>query len=313
MNILITNIGRKIYFVEFLINLKNKFRNLNIHLADNDDFSAAKNYGKTKNHTIPLVSAGSRKYLNAIKKIILKNRINLIIPLTNYDLKILSINKEKLQKYNCEVLVSSHKLINKLLNKELLHHFCKEKKINVPNTYFNIKEFGAKKNNLFIKKNKFGSASSGISIIKKIKRNHFYNNCIVQDFIHGQELHFDILNDFRGNYLASCVKKKIYMRSGETDKAEVLYNKKFENLSKTISKAFGHVGNLDCDAIINKRGTVFFLDFNPRFGGGYPFTHIAGLNFLKLIICILLKKKFNLPVRPKLIKASKGLVLKVCK
>ena len=134
MNILITNIGRKIYFVEFLINLKNKFRNLNIHLADNDDFSAAKNYGKTKNHTIPLVSAGSRKYLNAIKKIILKNRINLIIPLTNYDLKILSLNKEKLQKYNCEVLVSSHKLINKLLNKELLYYFCKEKKINVPKT-----------------------------------------------------------------------------------------------------------------------------------------------------------------------------------
>ena len=313
MNILITNIGRKVYFAEFLINLKNKFKNLNIHLADNDDFAAAQNCGKTKNHKIPLVSGGSRKYLNAIKKIILKNRINLIIPLTNHDLKILSLNKEKLRKYNCEVLIPSYNLVKKLLNKELSHHLCKEKKINVPNTYFNIKEFGVKKNNLFIKKYKLGSASTGMSIIKKIKKNHFYNNYFVQDFIRGQELHFDILNDFKGNYLASCVKKKIQMRDGETHKAEVLYNKKFENLAKRISKAFGHVGNLDCDAIINNSGTVFFLDFNPRFGGAYPFTHMAGLNFLKLIICILLKKKFNLPIRPKLIKASKGLVLKVCK
>ena len=65
-----------------------------------------------------------------------------------------SLNKEKLRKYNCEVLIPSYNLVKKLLNKELSHHLCKEKKINVPNTYFNIKEFGVKKNNLFIKKYK---------------------------------------------------------------------------------------------------------------------------------------------------------------
>ena len=74
------------------------------------------------------------------------------------------------------------------------------------------------------------------------------------------------------------------MRSGETDKAEVIYSRKFEDLAKRISNSFKHIGNLDCDAIINKNGTVFFLDFNPRFGGGYPFTHLSGYNFLKSII-----------------------------
>ena len=93
MNILVTNIGRKIYFVNFLKDLQKDFKNLKIHLADNDSLSAAVNFDKTINHQIPMVSEGSRKYLNSIKKIILKNRINLIIPLTNYDLKILSANK----------------------------------------------------------------------------------------------------------------------------------------------------------------------------------------------------------------------------
>jgi len=103
------------------------------------------------------------------------------------------------------------------------------------------------------------------------------------------------------------------MRSGETDKAEIIYKKKYEDLAKKISKKFRHIGNLDCDAILNKKGEVFFIDFNPRFGGGYPFTHMAGLNFIKLIINILLKRKMMIPDRPKLIKASKGLVISVCK
>ena len=84
-------------------------------------------------------------------------------------------------------------------------------------------------------------------------------------------------------------------------------------MAKKISKKFRHIGNLDCDAIINKKGDIFFIDFNPRFGGGYPFTHVAGLNFIKLIICILLKKKMTIPTKPKLIKASKGLAISVCK
>ena len=313
MNILITNVGRRVYFVEFLLNLKKTYNNLNIHLADNDLFSSALYCKKTINHKIPLVSEGIKKYFNAINKIIIKRKINLIIPLTNYDLEILSLNKEKFKKNNCEVLVSSHGLVKKLLNKELSYYLCKQKGINVPNTYFNFKEINFNKSRQFIIKNKFGNSSIGIFKTKNVKKDHFNKNNIVQDFVYGQELHFDILNDFYGNYIGSCVKKKFYMRSGETDKAEVLYNIKFENLAKRISNSFKHIGNLDCDAIISKNGDIFFLDFNPRFGGGYPFTHLSGYNFIKSIISIILKKKFNLPKKPKPIKASKGLILKICK
>ena len=109
MNILVTNIGRKIYFVGFLRDLQKQFNNLNIHLADNDLFSAAVNFGKTINHKIPLVSEGSKKYLNSIKKIISKNKINLIIPLTNYDLKILSSNKKKFKNDRKEWIENMHR------------------------------------------------------------------------------------------------------------------------------------------------------------------------------------------------------------
>ena len=90
------------------------------------------------------------------------------------------------------------------------------------------------------------------------------------------------------------------MRSGETDKAIAIYSKKLEKLSKKISTSFKHVGNLDCDAIETKNGSIFFLDFNPVFGGGYPFTHLSGFNFIKAIINLRKNKKVHLPKKPKI-------------
>ena len=107
------------------------------------------------------------------------------------------------------------------------------------------------------------------------------------------ELHFDILNDFDGKYLTSCIKRKISMRQGETDAAETLFDKKFFKKFKFISKNIKHHGNLDCDAIVDKNGKVFFIDFNPRFGGGYPFTHLSGINFLEILINLIQNKKIK--------------------
>ena len=60
MNILITNISRRLYFVDFLVDIKKNFKNLEIHLADNDRFAPALNLARTKNHIIPKVSDGKK-------------------------------------------------------------------------------------------------------------------------------------------------------------------------------------------------------------------------------------------------------------
>ena len=83
------------------------------------------------------------------------------------------------------------------------------------------------------------------------------------------------------------------MRQGETDAAETVFAKKFFKIAKFISKNIKHHGNLDCDAIVDKNGKVFFIDFNPRFGGGYPFTHLSGINFLEILINLIQNKKIK--------------------
>ena len=59
---------------------------------------------------------------------------------------------------------------------------------------------------------------------------------IYQKFISGQEYGLDILNDFNGRFISYCLKKKIEMRSGETDKAFTINNEQILKLSKKYQK-----------------------------------------------------------------------------
>ena len=118
MNILITNISRRLYFVDFLVDIKKNFKNLEIHLADNDRFSPALNLASTKNHIIPKVSDGKKKYLVAIKKIVKKNKINLIVCITNFDLEIFSNSKKEFASLNCMILIKDVRIGNSFRQKK---------------------------------------------------------------------------------------------------------------------------------------------------------------------------------------------------
>ena len=310
MNILITNVGRRDYFVDFLISLKKKIKKLNIYISDNNIYIIRKNLKKVKYIKTCQVSENKNKYLNQIKGIVSKFKIKLIIPCTNFDLDLLSKNEKFFKKKNCLLSISNNSLIKKLLNKNKMYFFCKKNKISTPKIYQKYNEVTNKKRK-FVVKEKFGNSSKGLMIISNLKRKHFNRKNIVQDFIKGQEFHLDILNDFDGNFISCCSKKKISMRDGETEKAEIISNPQLTNYAKKISKIFKHVGNLDCDLIIKKNKRIYFLDFNPRFGGGYPFTHMAGLNYLNILI-----KKFpkNLILKkPQFLKYAKGISINILK
>ena len=142
----------------------------------------------------------------------------------------------------------------------------------------------------------------------KKKLSHLENKKIlIQKFIKGTEYNLDILNDLSGKFVSCCIKKKILMRAGETDKCEVVHNKYIENFSKKISKSLMHIGNLDCDLIISKNKKIFLIDLNPRFGGGYPFTHLAGLNYLYSLVRMFKKKSFKIKPKPRCIVGMKGI------
>jgi carbamoyl-phosphate synthase large subunit len=100
---------------------------------------------------------------------------------------------------------------------------------------------------------------------------------VIQERLGGQEHGVDVVNDLEGRYVATFARRKLLMRSGETDRAIAVQRPELELLGQALSAALTHVGNLDCDVFVEgPRCSV--IDMNPRFGGGYPFAHAAGAN-----------------------------------
>jgi carbamoyl-phosphate synthase large subunit len=106
---------------------------------------------------------------------------------------------------------------------------------------------------------------------------------LIQEKLSGQEYGLDVINDLQGNYIATFVKKKIAMRSGETDVAMTVADRDLDALGQAIAQKLRHIANLDMDVFLTEKGE-YILDMNPRFGGGYPFSHLAGANLPGAII-----------------------------
>ena len=197
-------------------------------------------------------------------------------------------------------------------NKRYSHNKLKEvdtmpigSNYNPDNDLIELRTFEHKNNKTYILKPRWGMGSLSIFeaenkkelevLYEKAKRSiqksylRFESNAdmnraiLIQEKIKGDEFGLDIFNDFKGENLSVTVKRKYAMRSGETDIAEVTKNSELKAVGKKIANSLFHIGNLDMDILLSD-GKAYIIDMNARFGGGYPFTHNAGVNELEAII-----------------------------
>lgn len=115
---------------------------------------------------------------------------------------------------------------------------------------------------------------------------------IIQGGCPGQEYGLDIINDLEGRHQVTVVKQKLSMRSGETDNAFTVKNIPLEKLGADIAAITRHPANMDVDVFWDGE-KAYVLEFNPRFGGGYPFSHAAGIHLPKAIVAWLRNEAVN--------------------
>jgi carbamoyl-phosphate synthase large subunit len=106
---------------------------------------------------------------------------------------------------------------------------------------------------------------------------------LIQQCINGAEYGIEVVNDLVANYVTTLCKKKVAMRSGETDQAVTINDDKLRKIGESLSHSLGHVAMLDVDCL-EEDGEFYVLEMNARFGGQYPFSHLAGANIPKQIV-----------------------------
>lgn len=298
-NILFTCAGRRNYLINYFKEALNG--NGNIVAADYQ-LSAPSLVDADVAIKVPKIT--DTNYINTLKEIIKKENITAVISLNDLELPILSKNKEELEMLGARVIISNEYIVDIAFDKWKTYEFFKKLNINTPKTYLTIKDAleSIKKRELdypLIVKPRWGSASIGIdvaeneeelllsyklqhikirkSILKDASSTDIERSIIIQEKINGIEYGVDILNDLNGNYYGTFVRQKLAMRSGETDKAISVINDNYSKYGEIIGKNSKHIGNMDCDFFVSN-DEVYFLEMNPRFGGGYPFSHEAGID-----------------------------------
>ena len=303
MNILFSCAGRRRYLLKYFREELSKEDKI---IATDMQCSAPALTEADVVEIVPAVYA--ENYIEILKNICVKHHVSAIISLNDLELPILAQNLNIFEEIGTKVLVSSIDVIDTCFDKYKTAQFITDIGLNTPNTFIIYDNaLGALKSGELkfpvIIKPRWGSGSIGIEIAhdfedleilyklvkKKIRRSILSNasNCdecvLIQEFINGDEYGVDIINDLDGNYCGISVKKKLSMRAGETDKSITIKNKEINNIGKRIATKIKHISNLDCD-ILEKDGKYYVLELNPRFGGGYPFSHEAGVNIPKAII-----------------------------
>lgn len=305
MNILFTSAGRRSYLVNYFkeaLNGKGK-----VHVANSSRLSTAMISG---DYSVVAPSIYEKEYIPFLKSYCIHNKIQAIIPLFDLDLIMLSRCKKEFKEIGVQVIVSSEEVIAVCNDKWESYNFLKKKGFNTPTTFLTVndalKAIGKGEIHFpLMVKPRWGMGSISIfeadnveelsifyqRALKTIQSTYLSYNAIqnvdaciiIQEKLEGQEYGMDIINNLKGDYELTVIKEKKAMRSGETDCAEVVYNERLEKAGERLSGILKHIGNLDVDAFI-VNGNPYILELNARFGGGYPFSHIAGVNLPKAIL-----------------------------
>ena len=104
-----------------------------------------------------------------------------------------------------------------------------------------------------------------------------FDQIIIQPDVGGQEYGLDVVTAVHGGPVEGVLaRQKLGMRHGETSSAMTVKNTPFIGLAAALNATLGIRGSVDVDVMLTDDGVPHVIDINPRFGGGYPFVHVAG-------------------------------------
>lgn len=324
MNILLTSVGRRTYMVSYFMNaLKDHGK---VHVGNSIECYPM--YMADKAVITPPIY--DENYLDFLLSYCLGNKIEAIVPLFDIDLPVLAKNRSMFTRNGIRVVVSNYETTQICNDKWLTYEFLTKNGFDTPGTYISLDEVKmALKRKItrfpLILKPRWGMGSIGVFQADSMKELDFFYNqskkvifdsyvkyesgpepersVIIQEKLAGDEYGLDVFNDLNGNFLTSVPKRKIMMRAGETEMAEIIDDAELFGLGKKLSQRLKHIANLDVDCF-KVEGSYYVLELNCRFGGQYPFSHLAGADFPKALVNMLSDK----PVPGEMLTARYGTI-----
>ena len=289
MNFLILSAGRRTKVVQYF---KEHFSGVgsNVVVTDCDKYAPAL-YVADKHVIVPRITEPG--YIDCILKICKEEKISGVVSLIDPELELIAQHKEAFEEAGVKLFVSDKDVCKLCFDKFEMFEFLENNGIPCAKTYTSVKTFSEAREKgeidfpVFVKPC-CGSASLGINIVDNMKHLELLfelsDDLIIQEYLKGQEYGADCYIDtISGDVVSIFVKKKVRMRSGETDKAVSFKDEGLFAFLEGFVKKLGAKGTIDID-IFDVNGQWYISEVNPRFGGGYPHAYECGCKFPEFIL-----------------------------
>jgi len=294
IKILFTGVGRRIELLQAFRNAAHVLNmELKIYGADMAGTAPSLVYC---DYTRKVVSMRNSSYIENLMQICRDDNISLLIPTIDTDLLSLSENKERFEKIGTKVMISDTDKIRICRDKNNTGAFFESCGLKAPMTYNDYKKYNGSFP-CFIKP-KDGSSSINAFKAEDAEELEVYANQIedyvIQPFVSGREYTIDIFCDFEGKPIYITPRERLQVRAGEVLKTQICNDERMIAESQKIIDRFRPCGPITVQLIRDERtGDDYFIEINPRFGGGAPLSIKAGARSPEALLRLLCGEKIE--------------------
>lgn len=301
MKILFTSIGRRVELVQAFRNAADELKiELRIIGADIvNDAPALYFCDETK------IAKRIRdiNYIPELLEICEIEQVDCLIPTIDTDLLLLAENKQRFEAIGTKVLVSAVDKVQVCRDKNFTADYFVSLGLKSPLPMNSVEKCeqaianGTISFPVFIKP-KDGSSSINAYKVENIDDLKLYaekiKDYIIQPFISGKEYTIDIFCDYEGNPIYITPRERLAIRSGEVLKTKITQDETMIAEMMKLVADYKPCGQITVQLIQDeKTGDNYYIEINPRFGGGAPLSIKAGANSAKAVLKMLNGEKLT--------------------
>jgi carbamoyl-phosphate synthase large subunit len=280
MNLLLTSVGRRVELLKAFRRSMCRFNiNGKIIAADSKQNAPACFLADTA-ELVPKINDPT--YIDSLIDICTRHSIDLLIPLIDTELHLLSLHQQQFRDRGVTLLISSPATNEICYSKRKTSAFFEKIGVKTPKVY-ELSEI-TEQNFPLILKPDTGSSSVGLYYIKSRAELNFFSNyvenAIFQELVTGEEYTIDVLLDFKGNVVSIVPRARLETRAGEISKGITVKNPALIAAAKQVVESLPEaIGCITIQCFLQSDSEIVFIEINPRFGGGYPLSYRAGADF----------------------------------
>jgi carbamoyl-phosphate synthase large subunit len=226
-------------------------------------------------------------YINLLLEVCISNEVKMVVPTIDFELLLLAKHKHRFTQAGITVVISSAELVancseknaSNLLFERLGFHIPKPIDIHEPQyPIFARPKYGSSSKDTFV-------IASEDSLSPFLADRDYFVHQELMPPDRFEEYTVDLYYDRHAILRCAVPRRRIAVRDGEIAKGMTARNRVFEEVKEKLSHLEGAAGCITLQVFLEKAGErIYGIEINPRFGGGYPLSYLAGANYPRMLI-----------------------------